>query len=230
MSNHASNNLSGGISTASLPERWAARWDQTRDWLGLGMLFVPVGEALLRHYSEAGRFYHDGGHVLACLKTLDKYPGNVRDQDAMELALWYHDAVYDPKAKSGENEAQSVELFRREFGSVARHLVNMKEVERLILATRHQTEPDDADDALIMDIDLGILGADPIRYDAYAENIRKEYPHVDEEKYRAGRALVLRGFLARQSIYWTHHFRKTLEKQARKNLERELESLGGAMS
>jgi len=210
-----------------LPDRWADRWSHCLEWMGLGMVFIPAGERLLKCYSESGRHYHDARHVLKCLEVLDNFSGNVRDPDALELALWFHDAVYDPKAAPGANEFLSGELFRKEFQMLAGGHIDIEQVVRLITATRHHREPEDADEALIIDIDLGILGADSIRYDVYAEDVRKEYAHVEDEAFRKGRIEVIHSFLRRKSIYWTRHFRSYLEKKARENLERELVRLIG---
>ncbi len=213
------------ISVTSLSERWAARWDRMREWLGLGMVFIPVGERLLARYSEPDRHYHDARHILACLRAFDDYMGNIADPDAVELALWFHDAVYDPRAAPGENEAASACYFRKEFEALAHGLVDSDAVERLILATDHHRESGDSDRDLVCDLDLGILGSDPPRYDAYAAEIRREYAHVPEADYRQGRARVLRAFLDRKSVYRSRSFRQTLEKPARANLERELDAL-----
>ena len=197
------------------------------EWMGLGMVFIPVGERLLANYAEPGRHYHDARHVLSCLNTLDNFSGNIQDADALELALWFHDSVYNPKAGPGVNELQSAELFRKEFQMLANGYIDLDQVERLIIATRHHREPEDGDAALIMDVDLGVLGADQVRYDAYADDVRKEYAHVSDAAFRKGRIEVIHSFLRRKSIYWTRHFRNLLEKPARVNLERELERLIG---
>ena len=215
---------------APLAERWAARWEQAREWMALGAVFIPVGERLLAQYSAPGRHYHDGRHVLACLDALDNFPGTVRDNDAVEMAIWFHDAVYNPQAPPGKNETDSAALFRKEFELLAGGQLDIGEVCRLILATRHDSEPDGGDAALIMDIDLGVLGAEPARYDHYATEIRQEYEFVDDDAFRRGRSVVLSDFLARKAIYFTRHFRKLLEKRARKNLSRELQSLNSAGS
>jgi predicted metal-dependent HD superfamily phosphohydrolase len=196
-----------------------------REWLGLGMVFIPIGERLLARYSESGRHYHDARHILACLRSFDDHTGNIRDPDAVELALWFHDAVYDPKAPAGENEVMSGRYFRREFETLARGLIDIPAVERLILATDHRGVSENPDADLVADIDLGILGADPPRYDGYAADIRREYSHVPAADYRQGRARILRAFLDRQPIYRTRSFRQLLEKPARANLERELDAL-----
>jgi len=193
--------------------------------MALGMVFIPVGERLLARYAAADRHYHDARHVLTCLHVLDEFPGKVHDTDAVEMALWYHNAIYDVHATAGTNEADSAALFRHEFGLLAAGLVDSETVCHLILATRHDTEPESPDAALIMDIDLGVLAADPVRYTTYAEDIRKEYAHIEDAAFRTGRIAVLRAFLDRKAIYSTRHFRRLLEKTARANLENELHAL-----
>lgn len=208
---------------APLRDRWQQRWEQSREWLSLGPIFIPVGDRLFEKYSEAGRHYHDARHILACLKTLDTYPGRVGNANALELAIWYHDVIYDPRAN--DNEAQSAAFFRREFQAFAS---GVDKVERLILATRHGVvEPETADEALLIDIDLGVLGAEAPRYQGYAEEIRREYAHVPDRQYREGRSRVLKSFLGRKHIYQTRHFRRLLEERARENLVRELDLLVG---
>ena len=78
-----------------------------------------------------------------------------------------------------------------------------------------------------MRVDLSILAAEPSRYDAYAASIRKEYAHVPDDAYRAGRTEVLRRFAARPLIFPDAAFATTCEEKARENLARELVSLTG---
>jgi predicted metal-dependent HD superfamily phosphohydrolase len=100
------------------------------------------------------------------------------------------------------------------------------EVGRLVRLTRsHHVEPGDRLGAVMISIDLAILGAEPPVYDAYAAAIRQEYAHVAEDAYRRGRALVLDRFAARPAIYPDAGFAAKLEGPARANIERELKSL-----
>ena len=211
-----------------LPDRWAAQWNRTLEWLGLGMVFIPVGERLFRCYCEPERHYHDARHVLACMAALEGYPGAIDNQDALELALWFHDVAYSARATPRESRERSVQLFRREFQLLAGDLVDIKEVCSLITATRHHGEPENADEALIMDIDLLIFSADRRRYDVHAADIRREHSHIDGPGFDLQRAEFLHTFLRRKSIYWTRHFRKLNEVQARANIERELAMRQGA--
>ena len=209
----------------ALPERWAHQWNRTLEWLGLGMVFIPVGERLFRCYCEPGRHYHDPRHALACVRALDDYPGVIANQDALELALWFHDAGYSARSTPCESRERSVQLFRREFQLLAGDLVDINEVCSLITATRHHSEPENSDEALMMDIDLLIFSADRRRYDVHAEDIRREHSHIDGSGFDLQRAEFLHTFLRRKFIYWTRHFRKLYEAQARANLERELAML-----
>lgn len=206
-----------------LAARWRERWDRLRDWMGLPLVFVPVGERLWAAYGAPTRHYHDARHILACLDELDGFQGVVGSDDAVELALWFHDVIHDPRR--GDNEARSARRYRREFGDLADGLVDNDLVEELILATRHRDPPDSGDAALVMDIDCAILGADPLRYRAYAAAIRREYGHLDDETFRAGRARFVRGLLGRDRIFWTRMLGQRLEERARANLVAELDRL-----
>jgi len=87
------------------------------------------------------------------------------------------------------------------------------------MATRHATAaPASADEALLVDIDLAILGADAARFAQYQAQIRREYAHVAEPEFRDGRSAVLAGLLARDPIYRTPRLRDELEARARTNL------------
>jgi predicted metal-dependent HD superfamily phosphohydrolase len=82
-----------------------------------------------------------------------------------------------------------------------------------------------ADEALVIDIDLSILGADPPEYDRFESQIRREYAWVDDALYRAGRGVVLRRFVERERIYQTPRLHARFETAARANLARALAAL-----
>src|SRR5262249_22011217 len=66
------------------------------------------------------------------------------------------------------------------------------EVGRLIRLTKtHDVAAGDPLGAIMISIDLSILGADVATYDAYAAAIRQEYAHVPDAAYRSGRAAGL---------------------------------------
>jgi predicted metal-dependent HD superfamily phosphohydrolase len=143
---------------------------------------------------------------------------------ALALAVWFHDAVYDPRA--ADNEEQSAAVAQRLLAPWVAPPV-LAETARLILLTkRHETTPEDGPGHILLDADLAILGAGPAEYDCYAEAIRREYAWVPEADYRAGRKRVLERFLLRPRLYYTDRMRARAEAPARENLHGEVGRLG----
>jgi predicted metal-dependent HD superfamily phosphohydrolase len=175
---------------------------------------------MIQAYSAAGRHYHNLQHITDCLAALDGLAGlGNRDREILVAAIWWHDIVYDPTRS--DNEEQSARLAEQDLRPDLRD-----EVGRLIRLTRtHKVEPADRLGAIMISIDLGILGADAATYASYAAAIRREYSHVPDDAYRAGRAAVLESFAARPAIYPDASFAARLEAQARVNIARELKSL-----
>ena len=176
-------------------------------------------------YSDPHRHYNTLDHVAACLKWLDRYRHLADDPLTMELALWAHDVIYDPRAS--DNEARSADWFAEHFAESTLTKNQKDRVHALILATIHPHPPTDADMALLKDIDLSILGADAELYDRYEGWIRQEYAFVPEEAFRKGRGAVLKSFLDQGVIYHIVELREKLEASARNNLNRVLEKLRG---
>lgn len=176
--------------------------------------------ALDRLYRSPGRHYHTWRHVGACLRELRRVRRLAADPAALELALWFHDAVYQPGAR--DNEERSAEL----AGAWGRKLgfppAVIEEARRLVLATRHAPGRLSAagDEALIRDIDLAVLGSGACRYRVYERRIGREYAHLPPERFRAGRAALLRGFLDGARIYSSDFYWKRRERRARRNLAR----------
>ncbi len=186
---------------------------------------APVAADLLRRWSEPARTYHSLRHLDDCLVQLDAAPAQHADRDLVESALWFHDAVYDPRA--GDNEDRSADLAREELGKVGVTAATTDAVAALVLLTRHRARPEDAEGRLMCDIDLSILGRPADEFDRYDREIRTEYEWVPESHYRRQRAEVLRGFLERERLYLTPYFRERYEQPARANLRRAIARLDG---
>ncbi len=180
--------------------------------------------ALRRRYAEPHRAHHTQAHIDALLAALPNQP--LHDPAAVELAIWYHDAIYDPQRT--DNEARSADLLQADLRHLA-HPALVAAAATMIRATADHRLPDDLpaalrdDTAIFLDLDMAILGADPDAYDAYAAGIAAEYrPVHGPEKYAAGRASFLRAALARDRLFLTDRHHASLDAQARRNLEREL--------
>jgi predicted metal-dependent HD superfamily phosphohydrolase len=100
------------------------------------------------------------------------------------------------------------------------------EVSRLVLLTAgHAAGAGDRDGGLLCDADLAVLAGEPGAYDEYAAAVRREYAHVADPEFRAGRAAVLRRLLALPALYRLPELRAAWEPTARANLARELAAL-----
>lgn len=179
---------------------------------------------LVARYGELHRHYHTLQHISSVLEALLPHVSALERPPEAVLAVWYHDAVYDPAA--GDNEACSADLAAAHLLAAHAPVDAVARVRAMILDTRHSEPATSPDGALVADADLAILGAPAIAFDAYDTAIRQEYAAVPEAAYRAARRQVLQGFLDRPFIYQTPAFRKQCETAARGNLERAVMRLG----
>jgi predicted metal-dependent HD superfamily phosphohydrolase len=181
------------------------------------------------HYLAPDRHYHNLAHVAYVLAVIDDLQPEADDLPTVELAAWFHDVIYDPRAK--DNEARSAAYARDALHPLGIAADAVGRVERLVHLTRHHRVADgDRDGNVLVDADLAILGADEETYASYAHAIRREYAWVVDAAYRAGRCAVLRTFLDRPRIYGTPSLFRERETTARRNLAEEvhrLESLAG---
>jgi predicted metal-dependent HD superfamily phosphohydrolase len=172
--------------------------------------------ALEKHYSEPSRSYHNAHHIDDCLKQFDYVKHLATHPIEVEIALWFHDAIYDSRAK--DNEERSAEWAGETLLHAGISESEVKRIKEMILVTRHTNEPVTDDEKLVVDIDLSILGRDHADFARYDHQIREEYSWVPEEQYRSGRSAVLESFLRRNTIYSTDFFVDHLEERARLNL------------
>ncbi|GAB3112343.1 hypothetical protein GCM10027160_14320 [Streptomyces calidiresistens] len=179
---------------------------------------------LLARWAEPTRHYHTLDHLWAVLHRLDLLTGHAEDPVAVELAAWYHDAVYDPGAP--DNEERSARLAEEEIPSLGISPDRVAEVARLVrLTAGHRTAEGDTNGETLCDADLGVLGGPPEEYARYTAAVRMEYASVPAEAFRAGRAAVLRDLLALPRLYRTPYGAAHWEATARYNLRAELELL-----
>jgi len=198
------------------------RWDEL--WQRLGAkdadtLFC----GLSARYTEQHRAYHNLTHVAHCLEEFEAARRLTSEPEAVELAIWYHDIVYDPRAKDNEN--RSAELASKAIRGMGLNEDLNARVARLILSTKNHDSSGDQDAPVMVDVDLSILGAGPESFDEYERQIRKEYAWVSDETFAAGRSSVLKSFLNRPTIYSTNLFQQKYEQPARANLKRSLQWL-----
>lgn len=209
-----------------LRDKLEARW--LRWWKNVGA--TGDGRAVFRtieaHYTESHRAYHTLEHLGHCFEEFDQAKYLAYHVFILELAIWFHDIIYDPHAR--DNEEQSAKLAQQicshaklssNFGSLTANLIR---------ATKHTGDQVTGKNArLLLDIDLAILGQPPERFSEYERQIRVEYAWVPEGEYRKRRAEILQGFLAQTHIYRTWFFQERYEVAARMNLKASIQALVG---
>ncbi|MDQ6641151.1 MAG: hypothetical protein M3Y66_01480 [Actinomycetota bacterium] len=209
--------------------------DLDRWWPDLLGDQTQIRDRLVSAYDDPARGYHDLRHLAEVFARLDELMPDYADQpavdrDAVLLAAWFHDAVYESSTSGGDgNEERSAVLAERELSMVDAPPRLVDEVARLVrLTAHHRPAPDDVGGQLLCDADLAILAADPGRYQEYAGGVRAEYADVPDDAFRTGRLAILQDLLAKDSLFHTARAREQWEAGARENVGAELIALAGA--
>jgi predicted metal-dependent HD superfamily phosphohydrolase len=178
---------------------------------------------LVSNYNQKHRHYHNVKHIEAVLEHLTHAKHLVKDYNALEIALWFHDAIY--KIFSSTNELDSANWASKflENNGVSKEFSNM--VHSLIMATLHNAISINSDEKLMVDIDLSILGSSAKTYLLFESWIRKEYRLIPGFIYRKKRKEILTKFLERERIYSHEYFYEKLESAARINMVNAIENL-----
>jgi predicted metal-dependent HD superfamily phosphohydrolase len=200
-------------------------------WVSLASRFAaapPVVEklfhAIIQHYSESARAYHDLSHIQSLLALSESLLDKIQNQDALYFAIWFHDVIYDTQRP--DNEERSAEFAVDALADLGVPEPTVAVVREMILATKHHRgEGFSWDMKAFLDLDTSILGAPEDIYREYGRAIRKEYSWVPDALYREGRTKVLNDFLRRDHIYHTEEIRAKYETQARDNIAEEIRAL-----
>ena len=194
---------------ASLKERWASLvWSMGGDEELIRKWWRVIHDSyeLLENHS---RFYHTLEHIDHFHTRFRTFRGAMKNPEICELALFFHDIVYDTTRL--DNEARSAQLFTKfchDFRNCVRDKttphIHLEAACEQILRTAYHTEgPADGDMAFFLDSDLQIFGSSPSEYAMYAEQIRYEFAHVPDERYHPGRARLLRRFLEQDELFFS---------------------------
>lgn len=190
--------------------------------LGVSECDKHLFQQLIACYSEPHRKYHTLEHLKECFTHLKTLRSAAEHPAEIELALWFHDAIYKTTHKNNEKKcaiwAKDTALSNGISSDVA------DRIHDLIIVTKHTIAPKSQDEKIIADIDLGILGASPERFALYEEQVSAEYWWVPRLSYRIMRRNVLMTFLSRKHIYYTNEFQSLYETQARENITQSLSS------
>jgi predicted metal-dependent HD superfamily phosphohydrolase len=202
-----------------------------RAWHGLDITIdgQELYQLICSYYSASDRHYHTLQHLTECLDLLEPVMALATHPVEVEMALWFHDAIYNPTRH--DNEAQSVQWARTELSKAgvlpekidSYACARGDRIQSLIMATCHTALPKTIDECLLVDIDLAILGSSTERFAEYEQQIRAEYHFVPEPIFNQKRQEILQGFLDRSAIYSTEYFHDKLELRARDNINRSID-------
>ena len=213
------------VNLASTQVRMAMMNPQQQKWTNLLRAWsVPASladlafEEISRHYASPGRFYHTLDHIRDVVDRVETHAAHTRNLNAVKLAAWLHDVIYDSRASDNEelSAAYAQELCKK------LSIPDGPLVASLILKTKTHDAGNDPDAQVLTDADLAILGTSDWAYRDYADKIRQEYAWVPENDYRLGRTRALQRFLARPKIF---HLLEDLEEPARRNTMAEITRL-----
>jgi len=202
----------------NLEKRFGELFNREKPWLTSRPLFGKLEK------NYFGREYHGLNHVKNCLKYFDDVKRFLKNPDVVEMAIFYHDAIYDLFYQ--DNEEKSAELAKRELGNVGFPREFLKNVYDLILVTKDHIPNSNPDSKFISDIDLREFGMDYELFLKNSEKIRKEYsvlPNFTNEAFNLGRKDFLGEFLKRDKIFHSDYF-QIYESSARENIQRYLDS------
>lgn len=175
----------------------------------------PAFDRLYAAWSAESRRYHDLNHLVDCLRELDTANAPAPTADLAELALWYHDAIYE--AGAADCEERSARLLASDGVALAIPGTVADVAADLVRATAHGRAAARTDLAaqLVLDVDLSILGKDPLRFMDFDHGVEEEYAAIPTRAFRTGRARFLATMLERDSLYLTDHFHARYEQRAR---------------
>ena len=200
--------------------RFVALWNRCfADAEGEGPATIYVD--LVRRYSEPHRRYHTCDHIAHCLKQFDLAADLMDNCDAVEMGLWFHDAIYEPGA--ADNELESAQLFE-EITNDQQSLLKQS-VYDLIMVTKHPEHPKCLDEKFMVDIDLSSFALPWGVFIQDSQAVREEFSHLPDERFFAGHLKFLNSLVRRPTFFFTDFFQTRYEAIARKNIARYMEDL-----
>lgn len=195
-------------------DKFQQYWAQFSDSINLRSMQSESLFSILFHF-YVGNYYHTHQHIIECLELFNEIKHQLEDPVAVELAIWFHDIIYDPQAS--DNEEQSAKLMQKHCVGILKK-TELEKVARWIIATKKHLPTKEHDLKYLLDIDLAILGSSTQRFAEYEQQIQKEYDWVETQQYQMKRKEVLTHFYHMTPLYQTAYFQEKLELSAKNNL------------
>ncbi len=190
-------------------------------WLRQQQCNIPDGspivyQLLLDAYNEPQRVYHDIEHIECCLSVFGQVSHLLENPDGVELAIWFHDAIYQLGAC--DNEQLSANLFMNITDGLFQDEFR-ETVYQHIMATCHKsTKITDRDRQLMVDIDLSSFGLPWPDFLRDSKKVRHEMGHICDAEYYQKQMAFQQSLLSRPAFFYSDYFVEHYEAQARSNL------------
>lgn len=203
-------------------DRAKKHWQSLMSEFGNPKEAESVFKEIVARYGESLRGYHVLNHIVEMLDELEEVVHLLQDKNAVKMAVWGHDYIYDTSSQDfaviATNEERSAYEFGRQMERLGLSDEFIKKVKSHIISTSHKSPVTDSDAQFLVDLDLVIFGKPEKEFNNWEIGIRKEYFWFSEADYSKGRSDVLRSFLDRKPIYVTKFFHDKYENLARENL------------
>lgn len=185
---------------------------------------AAIHTRLIDSYSEPQRYYHTLVHIEHCLSLFDKISHKLQNAAAVELALWFHDVVYQPGAI--DNEQLSADLFMTTTNGVFEDTFR-NTVYQLIMATIYDgSEVKDSDSKYLMDIDLSSFGRPWAEFIRDSDNLRLEMEGFSDHDYYQRQVRLQERLFGQPRFFKSDYFYSKYEAQARQNRNDYIEIIG----
>lgn len=223
----SANRVMNGFLEDELLDRWLALCARI-NVKGNHQYHYNLFKRLVYYYNQPGRYYHTLEHIRYCLAKLDEVRELVPNQDIVELAIWFHDAIFEVWADDNEERSANLAIFFL-IKLMGLTMVFAMRISHLIRNSAYFRNPPKIDitrDAeFFLDIDLAGFGdAEDVFYRNHI-NVAREFDWIDKGEWRIRQIVVFDFFLKRKPIYLTDYFRDKYETQARANIKRVLTEL-----
>ena len=196
-------------------EKFQQYWTQFSESINLRSVQSASLSSILFH-CYVGNYYHTHQHIVECLELFYDIKDQLDDPIAVELAIWFHDIIYDPQAS--DNEEQSAKMMLKHCVGMLKK-AELEKVARWIMETKKHLPTKEHDLKYLLDLDLAILGTSAPRFAEYEQQIQQEYAWVNPRVYQQKRAEVLRQFYQQKSLFQTRYFQQKFEEAAKNNLK-----------
>lgn len=183
---------------------------------------APKGGAVfdkIKAKMEVGeRKFHTFQRLVASLELYESVKGESLSAKPCLFFSWlYHNLEFSTTAERN-SEANEVQFLR---DNLILHLPEV--IENEVLALLKECKNNKHSTSVISDLDLSIFGAPKKDYLDYVSKIEEEFKHIPEKVFNQGRLLMVQNLLNRYYIYNDESFHSKFEKQARINLNLELD-------